>query len=75
MLPLPCLRLLDKHFLLPELDDCGLIDLCVVVDSSGSIRDRNPRDNAYDNWELVRGFVREVSQLRINIPAAIVALV
>ena len=39
---------------------CKLIDLCVVIDSSGSIRDNNPSDGSYDNWELILDFVKEV---------------
>lgn len=46
---------------LTELEGCDLIDLCVVIDSSGSIRDNNPPDRSYDNWELICQFVREVS--------------
>ena len=40
--------------------DCALIDLCVVIDSSGSIRDNNPPDGSYDNWELLLEFVEQV---------------
>ena len=36
------------------------MDLCIVIDSSGSIRDNNPRDNSYDNWALVLQFVSRV---------------
>ena len=43
-----------------ELQDCDLIDLCIVIDSSGSIRDNNPSDGSYDNWELMLVFVQEV---------------
>ena len=39
---------------------CRLIDLCIVIDSSGSIRDNNPKDGSYDNWELLLNFVKEV---------------
>ena len=46
---------------LTELQGCDLIDLCVVIDSSGSIRDNNLPDGSYDNWELICQFVREVS--------------
>ena len=44
-----------------ELQGCDLIDLCIVIiDSSGSIRDNNPSDGSYDNWELTLSFVKEV---------------
>ena len=43
-----------------ELQNCDLIDLCVVIDSSGSIRDNNPPDGSYDNWELTLAFVNLV---------------
>ena len=33
------------------------IDLCLVIDSSGSIRDRNPKDGKSDNWQLQLQFV------------------
>ncbi|OAF70849.1 hypothetical protein A3Q56_01412 [Intoshia linei] len=38
--------------------DCGSkIDMAFVIDSSGSIRDNNPKDGSYDNWELILNFV------------------
>ena len=46
---------------LAELTNCGLIDLCVVVDSSGSIRDNNPPDRSYDNWQLILEFLCQVT--------------
>ena len=33
------------------------LDLCLIVDSSGSIRDNNPGDGSYDNWELQLDFL------------------
>lgn len=33
------------------------VDLCFVIDSSGSIRDNNPSDGSYDNWKLQLEFV------------------
>ena len=36
-------------------------DICFVVDSSGSIRDMNPSDRSYDNWELLRNFILNVT--------------
>ena len=41
--------------------ECGMVDLCVVLDSSGSIKDRNPTDGSYDNWELILSFVKGVA--------------
>ena len=36
------------------------MDLCFIIDSSGSIRDNNPRNGAYDNWELQQDFLSEL---------------
>ena len=33
------------------------MDLCFIIDSSGSIRDNNPRDGSYDNWDLQLQFI------------------
>ena len=33
------------------------VDLCFVIDSSGSIRDNNPSDGSYDNWQLQLDFL------------------
>jgi len=42
--------------------DCpGLWDIVVVLDSSGSIRDRNPPDGSYDNWQKVLEFIRDLA--------------
>ena len=35
----------------------GIVDLVFVLDSSGSIRDNNPPDGSYDNFDLVLQFV------------------
>ncbi len=35
-------------------------DLVFVVDSSGSIRDANPSDGSYDNWNLILTFMRNI---------------
>ena len=35
----------------------GSLDLCVIIDSSGSIRDYNPSDGSYDNWQLQLEFI------------------
>lgn len=41
-------------------------DLVFVVDSSGSIRDTNPLDKSYDNWNLTLEFmVKLIDQLDI----------
>ena len=42
---------------------CGLIDLMLVVDSSGSIRNMNPEDGSVDNWQLIRDFLSSLTQL------------
>ena len=39
---------------------CSMLDVCIVIDSSGSIRDNNPSDGSYDNWSLMLNFVKEV---------------
>ena len=36
------------------------IDLCLIIDSSGSIRDNNPRDGSHDNWELQLTFLSDL---------------
>ena len=35
-------------------------DIVFVVDSSGSIRDANPSDGSYDNWNLVLTYINNV---------------
>ena len=52
-----------KFQFLTELQSCDLIDLCIVIDSSGSIRDNNPADKSYDNWELILAFVQQVTNV------------
>ena len=37
-----------------------MADIVFVIDSSGSIRDQNPHDGSYDNWELLVEFVIEI---------------
>ena len=39
------------------------LDLVVILDSSGSIRDNNPEDGSYDNWQLVKDFVTSLTTL------------
>lgn len=33
------------------------VDVCLIIDSSGSIRDNNPADRSYDNWQLLLDFL------------------
>ena len=43
------------------------MDLVFVLDSSGSIRDNNPQDGSFDNWNLLLQFVANViSNLNIG---------
>ncbi|KAI0239914.1 Collagen alpha-5(VI) chain [Lamellibrachia satsuma] len=45
-----------------------MADIVFVIDSSGSIRDLNPRDGSYDNWELLLNFmVTMVDRLNIGL--------
>ena len=39
------------------------VDLCFIIDSSGSIRDNNPPDRSYDNWELQQAFLSALVDL------------
>ena len=43
-------------------DNCGtqIADVVFVVDSSGSIRDNNPADGSYDNWNKILEFVADI---------------
>ena len=41
-------------------EECSILDICVIVDSSGSIRDNNPDDGSYDNWQLVLQFIQDL---------------
>ncbi len=36
------------------------VDLCFIIDSSGSIRDNNPSDGSYDNWLLQLEFLTSI---------------
>ena len=47
--------------------DCRVIDICFVIDSSGSIRDNNPPDGSYDNCDLLLGFISNVIFISFNI--------
>ena len=33
------------------------LDLCLIIDSSGSIRDNNPPGGSPDNWQLQLEFI------------------
>lgn len=35
-------------------------DIAFLVDSSGSIRDKNPSDGSYDNWQLLLDFIANI---------------
>jgi hypothetical protein len=51
-------------------------DIVFVLDSSGSIRDQNPADASYDNWDLILQFVvRVIENLDIGSDASRVGLV
>ena len=39
------------------------VDLCFIIDSSGSIKDANPDDGSYDNWELQLEFIADLVDL------------
>ena len=39
------------------------MDLCFIIDSSGSIRDANPPDGSYDNYQLQLEFVNKLVDL------------
>lgn len=36
------------------------MDLAFLIDSSGSIKKSNPEDESYDNWSLLKAFVKKV---------------
>ena len=49
-----------KHFI-SEPDFCDTpVDLCLIMDSSGSIRDHNPPGGQPDNWQLILQFLASV---------------
>ena len=37
-----------------------LVDICILVDSSESIRRANPPDLSFDNWQLVLNFINNI---------------
>ncbi len=37
-----------------------ILDICLLLDSSGSIRDNNPPDDTYDNWNLLLQFAADL---------------
>ena len=54
----------------------GAWDLVFVVDSSGSIRDNNPADGSYDNWDLLLAFLTNlVDNLDVGPDATRIGLV
>ena len=54
----------------------SLADVVFVLDSSGSIRDNNPQDGSYDNWNLLLTFVADVvTGLSIGLSATRVGIV
>ncbi len=46
------------------------MDLCFIVDSSGSIRDNNPADGSFDNWRLQLDFLAQLVDLFTIAPDA-----
>ena len=43
------------------------MDLCFIIDSSGSIRHSNPTDGSYDNWQLQLAFISQLlNELKIS---------
>ena len=54
----------------------NLADVVFVLDSSGSIRDQNPSDGSFDNWQLLLQFVADVvARLTIGFSATRVGVV
>ena len=54
----------------------AILDVVFVVDSSGSIRDTNPADGAYDNWTLLLDFIIDLlRQLNVGPSGTHVGLV
>ena len=35
-------------------------DICLIIDASGSIKDMNPLNRSFDNWDLVREFASQL---------------
>ena len=43
------------------LSECQVhADIAFVIDNSGSIRDKNPEDQSYDNYNLLKQFVKDI---------------
>jgi hypothetical protein len=57
--------------------DCpNILDLALILDSSGSIRHSNPWDRSYDNWDLATQFLSDLVQnLNVGLDHTRVALV
>ena len=50
--------------------------MAFIIDSSISIRENNPKDGSYDNWQLIKEFVnRTVSQLQVGHDATRVSVI
>ena len=43
--------------LLASACETSIADIVFILDSSGSIRDANPSDGSYDNWDLALTFI------------------
>ena len=52
------------------------LDVVFIIDGSGSIRDANPRDGSFDNWNLLLTFLGNVAdQLPVSVTGTHVAAV
>ena len=67
-LPTPTTTSLPASSTYPTAEICEdyLVDLVFVVDSSASIRNSNPPDGSYDNWQAVLEFVHYIA-MNLNI--------
>ena len=61
MARLPVVCLLLACLALAHAQRCSeKLDLVLVIDASGSIRDNNPADGSFDNWGLMKDFLRSL---------------